>query len=100
MSDVPPKYRYPWFSATLFLIVRVFLLWIVIPIGVLLWLLGWPYWRFKKVPISQLIGWLDLNLAALIHRTLLAKLVENPLRFRKWNEIATTRDQVHFTDLL
>lgn len=50
------------------LLVRGLLLWILIPIGFVLWLLvfGW----IARVGIGAFLGWLDLNLLAALQRVL------------------------------
>lgn len=57
------------------LLIRGFLLWVVVPLGVVFWLLLWPYLRFKRVRLGQLLGWIDLNLVAFIERTMLRPLL-------------------------
>lgn len=57
------------------LLIRGVLLWVVVPLGVVFWLLLWPYLRFKRVRLGQLLGWIDLNLVAFIERTILRRLL-------------------------
>jgi hypothetical protein len=50
------------------MVVRGLLLWILIPVGFLLWLLfGW----ILGVAPGQFLGWLDLNLIATLQRVLI-----------------------------
>jgi hypothetical protein len=56
------------------LLVRGLLLWLLVPLALLVWVLGWPWWRHQGVSIGAFLGWLDLNLIALLQRTLLRPL--------------------------
>ncbi len=51
------------------LLVRGLILWIVIPVGFVLWLLvfGW----LLRVGPGQFLGWLDVNLIAALQRVLI-----------------------------
>jgi hypothetical protein len=56
-------------SALALLVVRGLLLWILIPLGLAVWLLsfGWG----ARVALGAFLGWLDLNLLAALQRALL-----------------------------
>ncbi|MFF2493447.1 hypothetical protein [Agromyces sp. NPDC058064] len=50
------------------LLIRGLLLWILIPVGTVLWLIvfGWT----AHVSLGTLLGWLDLNLTVVLHRVM------------------------------
>jgi hypothetical protein len=53
------------------LLVRGLALWVVVPLGLLLWVIGMPLFLRKGVSLGALLGWADLNLLALLQRALL-----------------------------
>lgn len=55
-------------SALTLLLVRGVTLWIIIPIGFAFWLLvlSWT----ARVSLGEFLGWLDLNLIAVLHRVM------------------------------
>jgi hypothetical protein len=60
------------------LLVRGILLWVVVPVALIFWLALWPVLRFHRVRLGQFLGWIDLNLVALIERTILRPMVPAP----------------------
>lgn len=58
-----------WALFTL-LLIRGLALWVVVPVGVLLWIVALPLSLMKRIPLGALLGWIDLNLLALIQRAL------------------------------
>jgi hypothetical protein len=61
------------------LVIRGILLWIVVPLAIVIWLPLWPLLRAHKVTIGRFLGWVDLNLVALIEHTVLRLLLSDPL---------------------
>ena len=61
------------------LMLRGVLLWIVVLIGILAWLFLGVILRRRGVTLGKFLGWLDLNLTAVIERTLLRRWVRSPL---------------------
>lgn len=61
------------------LMLRGVLLWIVVPIGILAWLFLGVILPRRGVTMGQFLGWLDLNLIAVIERTVLRRWVRSPL---------------------
>ena len=60
------------------LLVRGVLLWVVVPLSLILWLALWPVLRFHRVRLGQFLGWIDLNLVALIEGTILRPMLPAP----------------------
>lgn len=89
--------RLPVISGLILLSVRGVLLWIVIPISMLIWILGWPVWRRKAVGLGQLLGWADLNLVCCIHHSVLRPFVRNPIR---WTPLAEMPQVTHRIGLI
>jgi len=54
----------PAYVALVFLILRGFLLWFVIPYGFVAWLVY--YWWERSASLGQCLGWFDLNLIAFL----------------------------------
>ena len=80
------------------LCVRGVLLWLVIPLTVLAWILGLPFWRKQGATIEQLIGWADLNLIACLQRGPLRLSVRNPLHWTPVSEVSRVDHRVSFVD--
>jgi hypothetical protein len=93
-----PEFRLPWVSGVAFLLLRSCLLWILVPGATLAWLLAWPYWHIKRVGCGQLIGWVDINLAAALQRSLFRPLVREPLAFARISEASEVTHRVLFVD--
>jgi hypothetical protein len=100
MSEQSPEFRLPLVSGLIFLCVRGALLWLVVPLGFLTWLIGWPLWHQRGVGLGKLLGWADLNLAAAIQRSILRPLVRYPLRWTPLVELPSVTHRIRFTDLL
>ena len=75
----PGPRRLPFVVALALLCLRGVLLWVVVPLGSLAWLAGWPAWHRRRVKLAQFLGWLDLNLIAVLERSLLRPFVKDPL---------------------
>jgi hypothetical protein len=91
-GDLNPVWKLPWLSATAFLIIRGFLLWIAIPVTFIGYILLWPLWRKKQANLGQLLGWVDLNLVATLMRSVFRPFVINP---RKWTSIERLPQVIH-----
>jgi hypothetical protein len=79
------------------LMIRGLLLWLVVPLATVLWLPLWPLLRAQNVSIGQFLGWVDLNLVALIERTVLRPLLRN--RF-PWTAVRAMPDVTHRIGIL
>ncbi len=97
-STQQPTLRFPLFSGLVLLLLRGLLLWIIVPLGLVCWLLGLPWWRKRRVALRQLLGWADLNLIAAIHRGLLRPLVRRPSPWVPFDEIPTVTHRVRLID--
>lgn len=75
-----PELRLPIVSGLILLCFRGVLLWTVIPVGILCWSVGWPLWRRQRVGLGQLLGWADLNLDALLYRSVVLPFVRRHAR--------------------
>lgn len=81
-----------------FLVVRGVLLWLVVPGGFVWWLVAWPWFRSRHVRLSQLLGWLDLNLIAAISHTVFRPLLRQPARYWTANEMSTVAHRILVAD--
>lgn len=80
------------------LTVRGILLWVLIPITLLLWIVTWPILRRQGATLGQLLGWLDLNLVALIQRSLLKPFVRVPLAWTPVKDLTSVTHRIGLTD--
>ncbi len=90
--NADPGRRVPFIPGLVILLVRGVALWFVIPIGALCWMVASPVMRRRGVGLGQLLGWLDLNLIALIERGLLKPLIRMP---SAWTPIAELPNVTH-----
>lgn len=60
------------------LLLRGILLWLVVPITVLVWVPTSLRLHRRGVTLGQFLGWVDLNLIALLAHTLLRPLFRDP----------------------
>ena len=100
MGDPTPEWRLPWLSATVFLIVRGCLLWVVIPMTFVGFILLWPYWRRERASLGQLLGWADLNLAATLMRSVFRPFVINPPKWTSIERLTEVNHRISFIDPL
>ena len=56
---------------------RTVLLWLFLPLSWLVWLVGSPWFIARRIPPTQILGWLDLNYFAAVSRLA-------PRRMVKW----------------
>jgi hypothetical protein len=61
------------------LLARGVLLWIVVPLAFVCWLVLAIPLRRRGVTLGKFLGWVDLNLVALLGRTILRPIVRTPL---------------------
>lgn len=97
-KDETPTLRVPVLTGLLLLVGRGLLLWAAVPLALLAWIVGWPYWRSRGATLSQLLGWADLNLIAALQRGLFRPLVVNPLRWTPVREVPTTNHRLRVGD--
>jgi hypothetical protein len=60
-----------FFSGFLLLTVRGLLLWVVLPLGCVAGVLVAPWLHKRGIKFGQFLGWIDINLIALVQRSLL-----------------------------
>jgi hypothetical protein len=60
------------------LVVRGVLLWLVIPIGSIAWVLTLSLPFRRGVSLSHFLAWIDINLLAVVQKTLLCPLIPQP----------------------
>ena len=95
MWDEPDReWRFGFFPAFMLVLLRGVLLWLLILLAGLVWLIGWPVWKRRNVPASQLIGWADLNLVASLQRSLFRPFVKNPAAFVPIRQVSEVTHRV------
>lgn len=80
------------------LMVRGVLVWIVVPAAALAWILIGFRLRRRGVGFSQYLGWVDVNLIALLQRTVLRPLVRSPLAHVPAREMPTVAHRLRAVD--
>lgn len=91
-------FRFPLVAGVVLLTLRGVFLWMVVPIGVLEWLIAWHRWRRRGVSLGAILGWADLNLVAALERTLLRPLVLQPIGWTSWRELPHVEHRIRATD--
>jgi hypothetical protein len=82
-------------SGLLVLIVRSFLLWAVIPLGFIAWLFFLPWLRKRGASLGQFLGWIDLNVVAMLQRLMAVRIVEgHELRWLRAKEIPNVTHRI------
>lgn len=84
------------FFGELLLIPFNFLWLFITPVLALVWLIGWPFWRNRDVQAWKLFGWVDLNVAASLQRTLLRPFVKSPVAFAPVHKISDVTHRVRW----
>jgi len=80
------------------LLVRGILLWLLVPAGACVWLIAAvPVWR-RQVGLGQFLGWLDLNLVALLERTILRPFFRTPRTWTPWQDVDAVGHHIGFLD--
>ena len=84
------------------LVIRGVLLWIVLPLAAVVWFVSMPIRLITREPLRLrcFLGWVDLNLIALLERTVLRPLAVNPYSFVSWSDARTVEHRVRLTDLV
>lgn len=72
------SHRLPAVVGFVLLLLRGVLLWVIVPIGLVVWMIVGGSLRRRGVGCGQFLSWLDLNLIAMIERTVLRPLVRAP----------------------
>jgi hypothetical protein len=88
----------PVVPALLLLLIRGVALWIVIPVTVLVWLVAGARLRRRAITLAQFLGWVDLNLVALIERSVLRPFVSVPMPWSSAKEIPTVTHRISLLD--
>ena len=79
------------------MMIRGLLLWLVIPVSTVAWLLAFVPLRRRKVTFGGFLGWVDLNLAAILTRSVLRPLFRDP---PPWVPLSSLPRVVHRVDML
>lgn len=74
----PTERRNSVIGGLVVLLLRGILLWVVIPIAALTWVIVGLRLRRRGVRFAQYLGWVDLNLIAVLQRTVARPLVRYP----------------------
>lgn len=85
-------------AGTGLLLARGYLLWAVVPAGLMLWVIV-VLMAPRDLSPGQVIGWLDLNLIALLQRTMFRPLFREPVAWVSWTGIYDVTQQVRPLDL-
>ena len=84
-----------------FLAIRGFLLWLVVPLGALVWLFSAQWLRTPQVTLGAYLGWIDNNLAFLLVRGPFSVSFPNsPVRWVPSKDRAAVKHRIGFTDPL
>lgn len=97
-SGRSPELRLPLLTGLIILLVRGVLLWLVVPLAFLFWLIGWLHWHRRRVSLGKMLGWADVNLIAVIQRSLLRPLVRYPLARTPLAELPTVTHRIRTID--
>lgn len=81
------------------LCLRGALLWVVIPLAALAWLPVSVRLRRRGVKLGQFLGWVDLNLVALLERTILRPLLRPPVQWTPTRAMPEVTHRVGALDL-
>ena len=84
------------FAWVLLFVLRGLLLWIVIPLGILAWLVSVAWTRRS---LGAFLGWLDFNLIALLGSTILRPIFPQPMRMVALREMDHLKHRVGTSDL-
>ena len=79
---------------------RGVLLWVVVPVASLVWLLAALRLRRRGVSFGQYLGWIDVNLIAILQRTLFRPVVRSPARFVSSLEMPSVTHRLRAVDPL
>ena len=85
------------FGWLVFLMIRGLLLWLMVPASTVGWLLAFLPLHRRRVSLGQFLGWVDLNFAALLTRSVLRPLFRSP---PPWVPLRALPQVVHRIDLL
>lgn len=81
------------------LTVRGLLLWLIVPLGLVLWPFVATRLRTRGVGLGQFLGWLDLNLIAAIQRSLARGLFEKPVPWIPLAAAPGVSHRIHMLDV-
>ena len=70
-----PELRFPTFTKLLVLTLHGVIMWITVPLSCAVACLILPIWRRRGARIGEVVGWIDLNVMALIFKTIIRPLV-------------------------
>ena len=80
----------------LLLTLRGILIWVYVPVGTLVWLL--TYIRLHR-PLGEFLGWLDLNVAFVLQRSVLRPFFPSPTQARvPVSKMSTVRHRIGILD--
>jgi hypothetical protein len=79
----------------LLMCVHGFLVWMAVPLATLAWLLAF---QWRKAPLGQFIGWVDLNLVAGLQRTVLRPITRAPVNWVPYCDLSGVTHRIHPLD--
>jgi hypothetical protein len=80
------------------LTVRGLLLWVLVPLGVLVWPFVVVLSRKRRVRLGQFLGWLDLNLTSALQRTVVRPFFDAPIPWTPFDEVAGLTHRIRLLD--
>jgi len=80
------------------LFARGVLLWIAVPLAACVWLASWPRLRRRNVGLATFVAWVDLNLIALLERTLLRPFFRVRADWVPWSALASVTHRIRWLD--
>lgn len=98
MNIAPSSHQMTILGGVLLLLVRGVFLLIVIPVTLWIWLVTWPFLRRRGATLGQLLGWVDLNLVALLQRTLLRLVTRTPLPWTPVSQLPRVAHRIRWMD--
>ena len=94
----PESRRIPIVAGIVLFLVRGVLLWVVVPIALVTWLVAGVVLRRHGIRLAQLLGWVDLNLIALIERSILRSVVRVPVAWTPARELPEVVHRIGWAD--
>lgn len=79
-------------------LLRAFLLWIYVLIAVLFWPIALILARGAKTAIPEFVGWVDLNMVAMLQRTLFRPFIKNRIAWTPFSQVADVRHRPSWFD--
>jgi hypothetical protein len=95
-----PELRFPTITKLLVLTLHGLIMWITVPLSYVVTCSTLPIWRRRGASIAEVVGWIDLNVIALMFKTVARPLVITTPKWVSLEDAKSSGFRVSILDII